>query len=44
MIGLFAGFRYSFIGEELGRESINQAMDKAAEAADRVKEELHVSD
>ena len=44
VIGLFAGFRYSFIGEELGRESINQAMDKAAEAADRVKEELHVSD
>ena len=44
VIGLFAGFRYSFSGNELGREGINHAMDKAAEAADRVKEELHVSD
>ena len=41
VIGLFAGFRYSFSGAELGRESINNAMDKAAEAADKVMGEIH---
>ena len=40
MIGLFAGCRYSFSGAELGRESVNNAMDKAAEAVERVKEEV----
>ena len=41
VIGLFAGFRYSFSGAELGRESINNAMDKAADAADKVMGEIH---
>ena len=40
VIGLFAGCRYSFSGAELGRESLNNAMDKAAEAVERVKEEV----
>lgn len=40
VIGLFAGCRYSFSGAELGRESVNSAMDKAAEAVERVKEEV----
>ena len=40
VIGLFAGFRYSFSGAELGRESVNSAMDKAAEAVEKVKEEV----
>ena len=40
VIGLFAGFRYSFSGEELGRDSVNSAMDKAAEMAEKVKEEV----
>ena len=40
VIGLFAGFRYSFSGAELGRESVNHAMDKAAEAVEKVKEEV----
>ena len=44
VIGLFFGCRYRFSGEDLGRESINKAMDKAAEAADRVKEELRERD
>ena len=44
VIGLFAGYHYSFSGEELGRESINKAMDKAAEAADRVVEEIRHED
>jgi len=44
VIGLFMGFRYSFSGAELGREGINQAMDKAAEAAGRVMGEIHKED
>ena len=40
VIGLFAGFRYSFSGAELGRESVNHAMDKAAEVAEKVKGEV----
>ena len=40
VIGLFSGFRYSFSGAELGRESINRAMDRAAEAADRMKDDM----
>jgi hypothetical protein len=40
VIGLFAGCRYTFSGAELGRESVNNAMDKAAEAVERVKEEV----
>ena len=37
IISLFFGFRYHFRGEELGRESINNAMDNAADAVDEVK-------
>ena len=40
VIGLFADYRYSFSGEELGRDSVNNAMDKAAEVAEKVKEEV----
>ena len=40
VIGLFAGYRYAFSGAELGRESVNSAMDKAAEVAEKVKEEV----
>ena len=40
VIGLFAGSRYSFSGAGLGRESVNHAMDKAAEAVEKVKEEV----
>ena len=44
IIGLFAGFHYSFSGAELGRETINSAMDKASEAADKVMEEIRKKD
>jgi len=44
VIGLFGGFRYSFSGAELGRESINNAMDKAAEAADKVMDDIRHED
>lgn len=40
VIGLFAGCRYSFAGKELGREGINHALDKAADAAGRVKQSV----
>ena len=39
-VGLFCGLRYSFRGPNLGKESINSAMDRAAEAAETVKEEI----
>ena len=42
VIGLFVGYRYSFSGDELGRESVNNAMDKAAEVAEKVKEEVGI--
>ena len=38
VIGLFAGCRYRFNGQDLGREGINGALDKAADAADRMKQ------
>ena len=38
VIGLFAGCRYSFRGRELGREDINSALNKAADAADHLRE------
>lgn len=37
IVGLFTGCRYSFSGKELGRENINAALGKAADAADHVK-------
>ncbi len=37
VIGLFAGCRYSFSGQDLNRESVNGALDKVADAAERVK-------
>ena len=39
VIGLFTGYRYAFTGAELGRESVNHAMDKAAEVVEKVKDE-----
>ena len=43
VVGLFCGMRYSFRGPNLGKDSINSAMDKAAEAAENVKEEIRNS-
>ena len=44
VIGLFAGFRYSFSGAELGRQGINNAMERAGEAADRVMDNIRKED
>ena len=38
VVGLFAGCRYSFRGQDLNRESFNRALDKVADAAERLKE------
>ena len=40
-VGLFCGARYSFRGPNLGKPSINEAMNRAAEAAETVKKEFH---
>ena len=40
VIGLFLRCRYSFKGPELGKEFVNKAMDKAAETAEKVREEI----
>jgi len=38
VISLFFGFRYSFRGAELGRDSVNQVMDNASNAVDEMKQ------
>lgn len=42
-IGLFLGCRYSFSGQDLGRESVNLALDRAANAAQRLRKNAAVS-
>ncbi len=39
-VGLFAGCRYRFNGKELGRECVNGVLDRAADAAERVKKRV----
>ncbi|MBR6766340.1 MAG: DUF4342 domain-containing protein [Clostridia bacterium] len=37
-VSLFFGVRYSFKGEQLGKENVNNAMQKATDMAEQVKE------
>ena len=37
VIGLFFGFRYRFRGPDLGKETVNNAMDTAADTAENIK-------
>jgi hypothetical protein len=37
IIGLFAGCRYRFSGPHLGRQEVNDTMDKAADFAEEAK-------
>ena len=39
-ISLFFGVRYSFKGEHLGKESVNNVMQKATDVAEQVKESI----
>ena len=40
VIGLFCGLRYSFRGPNLGKQAINDAINRAADVAESVKEDL----
>lgn len=40
IVGLFFGYRYTFVGPDLGKENVNKAMDSAAEAAEKLKKEV----
>lgn len=40
IIGLFFGFRYSFRGNDLGKESINRVMDNASNTAEEIKKSV----
>lgn len=40
IIGMFFGFHYRFVGSDLGKDSINAGLEKAAKAAEAVKEEF----
>lgn len=44
IVGLFFGFRYTFAGPDLGRDSVNNVMDKASAAADDLKESFRSDD
>ncbi len=41
--GLFFGLRYSIHGEQLGKPEVNEAMDKAANAAENMRETVEDS-
>lgn len=41
VIGLFAGFRYRFHGPDLGKKTVNDVMDSAADAVDSVKKSIN---
>ena len=40
VVGLFCGLRYSFRGPNLGKKAINDAINRAADVAESVKEDL----
>ena len=40
VVSLFFGYHYRFTGPDLGKDSINSVMEKAAKAAEAVKEEF----
>ena len=40
VVGLFTGCHYSFNGKELGRKNINDALAKAADAAEQMKQNV----
>lgn len=40
IVGLFFSFRYSFSGSQLGKDGINDAMHKASNVAESIKDEF----
>ncbi len=40
IVGLFFGYKYKFVGPDLGKENVNRAMDSVAEAAENLIKEV----
>lgn len=40
VLGLFFGYRYKFVGLDLGKENVNRAMDSVADAAENLKNDV----
>ena len=40
ILGFFFGYRYMFNGPDLGKESVNRAMDSVADVAENLKKEF----
>ena len=40
ILGLFMGYKYEFTGPDLGKESVNRAMDGASNVAENIKNEF----
>lgn len=40
VVGLFFGYRYMFVGPDLGKEKVNNAMDSVADMAEKLKKEV----
>lgn len=43
IVGLFFGCRYRFSGPDLGKEKVNEAMGKATDYAENIKQEIKTS-
>jgi hypothetical protein len=44
IIALFFGYRYSFIGPDFGKDTINNVMDRAADTAENIKRSMMEKD
>lgn len=44
IIGLFFGFHYRFSGPDLGKESVNEVMESASNAAENLKKSMNSTD
>jgi hypothetical protein len=40
VVGLFFGYKYSFSGPELGKETVNRTMDQVSDVVDNLKKEF----
>ncbi len=40
VVGLFLGYKYMFVGPDLGKDEVNRAMDSVANAAENLKKEM----
>ncbi|NLD19924.1 MAG: DUF4342 domain-containing protein [Clostridiales bacterium] len=44
LVSLFFGFKYSFAGPDLGKDSVNNVMDKASNMAEDLKSDIYEED